>query len=198
MVKFDEPFKNVVSFQLVATQLPQVSNVIRNNNIIKYIIDDEEKIIEVTSGTYNSITLLNKIKDLLNPEFSLTMNEHGNITIKNEYNKIFDIINNDKSVLRQLGFTKLNYMSKKEYTSDDSPSIDKTYKINLFIEGIDDDKPLAVFNSAAPHLTQPTKVIFDKPVEIEELFIKFKYAGSDQLIDFHEESHEIVVRVGTI
>ena len=74
------------------------------------------------------------------------------------------------------------------------------YDIYLFVEGIDDDKPLAVFNSSNPQLIQPINVSFIRPIELSEIFIKFKTSSdpqSDKMVDFNEQPHELLFRVGT-
>ena len=63
------------------------------------------------------------------------------------------------------------------------------------------EKPLAVFNSANPQFVQPINVSFIKPIQLSEIFIKFKTNPdnqSDKLVNFHEQPHELFFRVGTI
>jgi hypothetical protein len=205
MVEFkDNPYRNVTSFQLIDMKVPQVANIITSHsNKLRYIIDEQETEVDVIVGSYNSYTLIQALQKLLSPNFSITSNNEGRVTITNDFNKSFDIINNGKSVLRHLGFSKVNYIGRKTYTAEDLPSINKRQDIYLFIEGVLDDRPILSYNQNDDiSKLCPITVKFDKPLEsLPEIFIKFKTDNNTEtnnLVDFHEQPHELRFRIGCL
>ena len=200
----DNKYNNVTSFQLINIKVPKVANIINaSSNKLRYIVDDSEVEIDVATGSYDSYSLTLALQKMLSPNFSLTIDSQGKISIQNDFNKTFDIINNGKSVLRHLGFTKVNYIGKKSYIADELPSIDKKYDTNLFIEGVLDEKPIISYGQDDnPNKLCPITVKFDKPLSsLPEIFIKFKADSnpdSQNLVDFHGEPHELLFRVGCL
>jgi len=203
LVDFKEPYKNVHSFEIINMKLPRIANFINQyNNQITYILNDEEINVHINPGVYNSIELINEIKKVLTPNFNIEIDNDGKINIINSFNKSFDILNNRKSILRQLGFNKSNYIGKKDYKSESLPTIDKQLTIYLFIENVDDEHPLLKFNSNTDiRSLLPVKCNFSKPIDsLSDIFIKFKTEddpNSEKYIDFNGESHELLVRIGT-
>ncbi len=205
MIEFgNDAYKNIVSFQLIDIKVPQVGNMITaHSNKLRYIVDENETDVDVAIGSYDSYSLINALQKLLSPNFNFTVNDQGIVTITNAFNKSFDIINNGKSVLRHLGFTRVNYIGRKSYVAEELPSINRKYNIHLFVEGVLDDKPLLTYSQGddASKLC-PITVKFDKPVDtLPEIFIKFKTdpdPDSQNLVDFHEQPHELRFRIGCL
>jgi len=204
MIDFEDyQFKNIVSFQILTMKIPKTSNVITNNNNISFTIDDDENSFTINGGSYNTFTLIEAIQKILPKMFNISIDNNGKVVLRNEMNKQFDISNNDKSVLKQLGFTKPSYVGKKTYIAEEVPIIDKNTKIYLFIEGIDDDNPIIVFDSNTDlKKLCPINVTFEKPLEhLPEIFIKFKAdddPDSNKFINFHGEPHELLFRIETL
>ena len=143
------------------------------------------------------------LKSIIEPNFTIGVDKEGFVYIQNEYNKTFDILNNDKSVFRHLGFTKINYIGKKMYTGDEMPSIDKKHDTHLFIEGIVDNKPILSYGpDENPRNKCPIEIKFKKPLEVlQEIFIKFKTdidPDSHNLVDFQEQPNELLFRIGCL
>ena len=174
--------------------------VTNKNNQITYIENSNEQNINVNDGIYNSRTLITEIKKQL-PVIDLMFDTNGKVVMLNKSDHIFDILNNDNSVFRQLGFTKLNYTGKKMYIANELPEIDTLHEINFFIEGIDDIKPLITFNSASDLIKKlPVNIKFDNPIKnLNEIFIKFKLGTtySNKLVNFNGNPHEFKIRIET-
>ncbi|QKF93797.1 metallo-peptidase family M12 [Fadolivirus algeromassiliense] len=202
LVQFENDYKNVTSFKILNLKVPKISHVVHNENHLTYTIDDSENIIKVKGGNYKSTTLIETINKQSKDGIFLELNDNK-VLIKNTNNKSFDITNNEKSLLRYLGFTKLNYIGKKQYIAENIPLIDEDTKIYMFIEGIVDEKPIAIIdtNTDLQRLC-PINIDFDKPLEsLPEIFIKFKKNDNpdvDELIDFNGEPNEMLIRISTL
>lgn len=203
MIEFGDEYKNVVDFQLINVKFPSITNLINEyNNTILILMDEDEITVNIEKGIYDLPTLLEKIKNALDPNFVIELNNNI-ITIKNANEQNFVIVNREKSILRRFGFQKSKYIGENSYTSDESLSFGEITNIHLFVEGVDDDKPLLSFTSNKnPNELCPVNVRFGKPLELlSEIFIKFKYdsdPNSDKLIDLFGESHELIFRIGTV
>lgn len=205
MVEFKgNPYRDVVSFQLIDVKVPQISNLVTDtSNKLRYIIDEQETELHIAPGSYDSYSLIKELQKILSPNFSIETNNEGRITITNDFNKSFDIINNGKSVMRHLGFSKVNYIGRKTYTAEELPTINKRQDINLFIEGVLDDAPILSYNQNDDiSKLCPITVKFDRPLEsLPEIFVKFKTdknTDTNNLVNFHDQPHELRLRIGCL
>lgn len=205
MVDFGDEYKNIVSFQLTNIKFPNINNLINEyNNDILITIDDEDINDQIEHGIYDLTKLIENINtnEKIFNNFEIKL-ENDHVSIKSNDDKIFNLINRDKSIFKKLGFTQNKYIGKNYYASDELPFINRSRLIHLFIEGIDDEKPILSFNSLEdPNKLCPKNINFSKPLEIlGEIFIKFKYdldLESNNLIDFYGDPHELSFRVGVI
>src|SRR5205085_7349202 len=119
----------------------------------------------IDPGIYDSNKLVTEIQKIL-PELIITI-ENKRVEIKSNSEKNFDVLNNEKSCFRHLGFMKNNYIGKNRYIAEQYPAIDTNPSIALFIEGISDIKPLLVYNSLGSLKSQlPFEIKFSEPIKI--------------------------------
>jgi len=200
LVKFKEPYKNVINFKIINIKINNwFPKILSNSGHFTYIINGDEKIINIQIDDHNN--LITAISQELPKTFEIIINKTGKVTIKNT--ELFIIKNDDTNVFRQLGFTKTNYSGRKMYTGEILPLVNKNTKIYLYIEGIDDKNPLAIFDASDDiQKICPIIVNFEYPIKyLSEIFIKFKTdqnIDSNSYVDFNGASNEILIRIGTI
>jgi len=203
MVEFKDGFNNITNFQIIDLNIPKISNEITNDNQISITLDNDIDIqTAIEIGLYNTETLINAIRKAL-PNFTLNIDHNDKIVIKSISNQNFEIINNDNSVFKQLGFIKPHYSGKKTYISEEKSQIDIQHTVNLFIEGIEDTKPILVYNSNMdPKKMLPINISFCEPIKnLQEIFVKFKLDSdpdSSNFINFRGRPHELRCRVTTL
>ena len=204
MVDFKNEYNKIVSFQLINIKFPEINNLINEyNNDILIIIEDEEFNDKLEPSIYNLQSLLNMIKQRINTDFEIKMSNENHIILINTKEKNFDLINRGNSVFKQLGFIKSKYMGKNNYVAEELPQFGNKIDIHLFVEGIDDEKPLLSFDSTIdPNKLCPINITFQKPIEsLPEIFIKFKSNLNPDLnnfTDFYGQPHELLFRIGIL
>ena len=163
----DEITCNMIDIK-IDIPLNNINNITNENNQIVIIYENNEIIFELEDNMYNRYEIceyLNEGFSMHNLNIECTFDElYYSITHKN--NKNFTIIQNDNSILRDLGFNKNNYSNKSNYTAEQSLNIgDNIYYIefdDIFKFKIINDKVIKQYES------------LDFEYKAKELIIKIK------------------------
>jgi hypothetical protein len=186
---------NVTGIKLMSYSLPlpRYNIHVNKNNILQFIIDTKEYIVEIKSGRYNIedlVSILNqKISSMmLNITISINMEQH--IVIESE--KEFMLIST--SLLKDnLGFIKTHDTSNR-YVSDRVWDLRIDDKVYLYLNNLSEDIPFGIlyFNSMSS-----CQFKFDQPYNMNTLEIVFKDSiGYDY--NFHNLPHSLSFLVDRI
>lgn len=200
MVELNDELHNVISAQIINLNLPNFINYIGDNNKIEITFANGNEIsTEINPGYYDFEQLISAVSDKLD---GISISKDYNNKVVLSHPDQFTISNNDKSIFRQFGFLKNNYIGKKTYISENEPSFGKHQQLYMFIEGLDDHEPVAIFNTN-DNLKEmlPINIHLKHQIDkLSEVFVKFKSTSdvlSSHFIDFKGLPHEILLRVTT-
>lgn len=166
------------------------------HNTLTFIYDGDLKEVEIESANYTIIELIQVLQSAFSEcstNIKINLLKNNKIVIEDNKNK-FDLMNDENSVLRYLGFTKDKYESKNTYTSNNENEF--ITKLYMYIDNFDRVKPFAVIDLLDANKSYSKK--FDKPVALlEDLIIKFKKEETkeDKLVDFNKKTHELVFKI---
>lgn len=134
MVTLPKQINNVTKINLSNLKLfRNEKNITSCNNCIKFSLDETCHQIEINSGKYDVITLINELNNTTSEnkiDMTFTLCPDKRILIKSSSQ--FTLINEDNSLLKVLGFIDKKYSEKSEYTSDNKISLDDNPK--MFIQ----------------------------------------------------------------
>jgi hypothetical protein len=194
LVSIKEPLSDIISFEITSLKLPPVSdNITSENNSLCF----DDKKVTIQEGYYNIDKLITTLqKELNTDQLTVTKNDNNIVTIRHSEDVAFKLIGS--SLLKLLGFTKELYSGRSSYKSDEKHNI-KTNKLYLFVENIDDYKPIMEIDMDKD-LKLPVRVLVsDKKEPLTHIIIKFKQtpnANDELYYDFKNKSHEIGCSIG--
>jgi len=207
LVDLENSYNNVGSLRLQSFKLPKVhNNITDDNNVIKYVINGDEKRVGLEPGIYDLETIIKGIDIAFSrnkDNLTIYKDNSGYITIKHKDRIVFDLINDEESLTKSLGFKNDKYSGKYAYKSERVPNIDPNNKVVLCvkIDGvIDEETPLMTIDLLQdPEEQCPVELsLMDDPIQnLNNFVIKFKDKDGN-LYDFHGEPHELNFRIGTL
>lgn len=184
LIEFKNNIKNVKQIEFYNYTFPNKTFIINSsNNIFEFTYQDKIMVIELDEESYTIDELIKTIQTALNDahiNIKFKKND-GYIIISN--NNIFSIINNDKSFLKELGFTEDLYEKRNTYTSKY-----KYNTINVYFKNISDE---CLFKIDLDKKI-PIKISIDK-IDIQEIIIQFLNFNNN-LYDFYEKPHQFSIK----
>jgi hypothetical protein len=196
LIELDKTYKNVKCIEIPNYTFPKLEKEIEitnDNSEFTFSIDNDEQSIELEHGVFSVDKIITTIQDVLdNAEIDLKLNINNNtINIEHTQNEEFILLNNNNSILRELGFTKDIYENETNYTADNQIIIDKIY---MFIDNISSTEPIGLID------LKKTKIIkkeFKTPInELKEIIVKFKLNKDyDELVNFYNKPHQFNLKI---
>ncbi len=182
MIDLDKTLKNVVSFELVSYNLPNINNNVTNhNNELTVSIGKDEHHIELDEGHYSITNLTSYLQncfDKIGISLQIKVNKSNNIIIKSKKDEEFKIIDGNNSIHALLGFTDNNLDENSTiHKSNDKHKVTDDTKIYLFVENVLNGKSFATIDlNEDPSKVCPIKLdLSDNPIPmLPDFVIKFK------------------------
>ena len=186
---------NVMGIKLMSYSLPlpRYNIHMNKNNMLKFMINNTEHIVEIKSGRYNIddlVSILNQKISSMTLDITISINMEQHIVIESE--KEFTLVST--SLLKDnLGFIKTNDMTNR-YVSDRVWDLRIDDKVYLYLTNLSEDIPFGIlyFNSMSS-----CQFKFDKPYNMNTLQVVFKDSmGYDY--NFHNLPHSLSFLVDRI
>jgi len=197
MVELDKTFTNVKCIEIQNYNFPKLEKEIEitdDNSDFTFSVNDDEQSVQLENGIFTVKEIINTIQDVLDEaDINLKLSIINNkITIKHQENEEFNLINNNGSILRELGFTEDVYENDSSYTSENE--IKNINKIYMFIDNISSNEPIGLIDLNKP---KSIKKEFKKPIsELKAIIVKFKVSkDDDELVDFYKKPHQFNLKI---
>ena len=156
-----EEIEGILGIKLISYSIPKPRfNISKNNNILKYSINDEDKQIEIPIGFYNINKLLENINK--NDDFEIkNLNQHLVLESKQDIE-----LDNSYLITKNLGFEK--NMFGEKIIANKSWDLRLPDKLFLYIKNINKELPLGIlyFNEIFS-----SEVLFEEPIKLSHLDI---------------------------
>ena len=153
--------EGVLGIKLISYSIPKPRfNISKNNNNLKYSINDVDKEIEIPIGFYNIDKLLKNINK--NDDFEIkNVNQHLVLESKQDIE-----LDNSYLITNNLGFEK--NMFGKNIIANKSWDLRLPDKLFLYIKNINKDLPLGIlyFNEIFS-----SEILFEEPIKLSQLDI---------------------------
>ncbi len=169
----------------------QNNNNIENNNKLVIEIQNNKYTIEIPSKYYNRYELIEYLNNNLPNEIKCYI-ENSRFTFKSE--EIFKILNDDNSVINNLGFIKNSYHRKNIYVAEMPINIGDNI-FYLVIDNLLENKPLFLINNDENKIEKLNEI--ENTDYVDELIIKFNITEIDNIknnieYSFFFENHHFI------
>ena len=200
MVELPKKVTNVSSIEISKYKFADYNiSIDESNNECTFSMKGEEKTIQLDEGKYDIAQIIETIQNTFDEEntdlYLKIEPESDKVIIHNKNSTKFELINDDKSILRVFGFTKNVYKGNSTYKGEEAHKLNNT--VYMYIQNISKDEPFAIIHLGK---NNTIKKQFDKPIpELTELIITFKRMKTmnDILFDFQKKPHEITFKFNT-
>jgi hypothetical protein len=168
---------NLTNINLTNINIPKNNseNINNLNNQLKIQMDNREQLFELEENYYNRV----EIKDFLNEAFNsydfpiICDIVDDSFTFNSDVK--FQMINNDNSILRSLGFNKNSYVNKNNYIAENSMQLGDNI-FYIVVENISEE-PIYLINNDTQDITKLFEP--ETSVELDHLIIKFYKTKKD-------------------
>uniref|UniRef100_A0A6C0EA11 SAP domain-containing protein n=1 Tax=viral metagenome TaxID=1070528 RepID=A0A6C0EA11_9ZZZZ len=194
---YNNIYKNITNLKVTDGNFPKfVPKITSDTTKLCFSIDDEKTILELDEDEdYGLDELINLINDYLTSEstnIECKVDNKGRVIFQHKEGKNFDILCDDNSFAKLLGFTKETYTGKSKYVSEESNKFEIKF-IYLYIENITKQEPIAKIDKDGNIIQMYT---IKTPIEkLKSFVIKFKrnITEADDLYNFFGNTHSFNV-----
>ncbi|AYV79566.1 MAG: hypothetical protein Faunusvirus23_3 [Faunusvirus sp.] len=147
-------------------------NVMPNNCLIYFAIDDDFQTVALQSGNYTITVLLERINLLLQLfDICVMLDDTTNqVIFKHVKNTNFKLANLENSLLYNLGFTSANYKDTAIYTGEQSYDLTKEKLLNIYLRNL---------NTTAPFFKVLDNTSIEQLADLNMIVTELKYLEID-------------------
>ena len=177
---------NIISIKIISYSMPAPRyNIDKNNNVIKYIQNDETKEINLTKGQYTIMQLIEFLNRESNLKFSLNINQKISVESDESFN-----FENGNLINRTLGINSDDIIEEKDnkFIINASGTWDLRLhdKLFLYITNINSEPISIIYLNGHGE----SHIQFQEPIELSQLDIELRDINGN-LYDFNNLDHSL-------
>ena len=189
--EFGKDLSDIANITLTSVNVPFMPNIDEESNKLSIVYNDEcnELEFEIDDQNYNINEIIDQINESMNElETGIVAKlKSGKVIMEQQDDEEFEIICNENSIAKYLGFSKKKYSGKSQYISENETSFING-PIYLYLKNLSQNEPFAILHSDGNY-EQKFKLSQNIP-KMSCIILQFK-SENKKLVNFAGTPHTL-------